>query len=79
MKVISAKEIVARFNIPYYTLNYYTVMGLLPVRDKKGYKRVYDEEEVRQRLETIRSLSSQGYPLNLIRKKINGHHALRAG
>ena len=71
-KTISAQDIVKKYNIPYHTLNYYSAIGLLPVLSKEGNKRVYDEKEVRDRLQTISSLSKQGYPLHLIRKKLVG-------
>jgi len=69
-KVISACEIVAKFNIPYHTVNYYTAIGLLPVSAKVGNKRVYDEEIIRERLQKISELAREGYPLNLIQKKL---------
>jgi DNA-binding transcriptional MerR regulator len=67
---ISAKEIVRRFNISYHTVNYYTAIGLLPVLKKQGNQRVYDEKEVKRRLSIIFDLIKEGYPLQLIRKKI---------
>lgn len=70
---ISAKDIVKKFNIPYHTLNYYTAIGLLPLLEKKGNRRIYDEYEVSTRLEKIAKLSSEGYPLTLIRRKLSGY------
>ena len=69
-KVISAQEIVAKFNTPYYTVNYYTAIGLLPVSVKKGNKRMYEESVVKERLQKISELAREGYPLNLIQKKL---------
>ena len=69
-KVITAQEIVARFNTPYYTVNYYTAIGLLPVSVRIGNKRMYDEMVVKERLQKISELASEGYPLNLIQKKL---------
>jgi DNA-binding transcriptional MerR regulator len=71
-KVISAQEIVSRFNTPYYTVNYYTAIGLLPVSAKVGNKRMYEENVVRERLRKISELAREGYPLNLIQKKLSG-------
>jgi DNA-binding transcriptional MerR regulator len=70
-KVISAQEIVAKFNTPYYTVNYYTAIGLLPVAGKIGNKRMYEEAVVRERLQKISELAREGYPLNLIQKKLS--------
>ena len=70
-KVISAQEIVAKFNTPYYTVNYYTAIGLLPISAKIGNKRMYDEGVVKERLKKISELAREGYPLNLIQKKLS--------
>ena len=69
-KLIFAKEISLRFKIPYSTVNLYTNLGFLSVVRRKGNKRLYDEEEVRLRLNKILKLSNEGYPLRLIRKKL---------
>ena len=69
---ISAQEIVKKFSIAYHTVNYYTTIGLLSVVSKKGNQRLYNEQEVRHRLAEISRLSNEGYPLNLIRKKLAG-------
>jgi DNA-binding transcriptional MerR regulator len=65
--MISAKGIVKRYNISYQTLNNYTNLGLLIVRKRKGNGRLYRQEEVKRRLETITKLKNRGYPLKLIR------------
>lgn len=70
--IVSAKEIVKNFNIPYHTVNYYTAIGLLPVLRKEGNQRVYDKKEIRRRLIKISKMVKEGYPLHLIRKKIAG-------
>ncbi len=72
MKKISAQGIVKKFGIKYHTLNYYTTIGLLPLSGKRGNRRMYDENEIRARLGEIMRLSQEGYPLNLIRKKLVG-------
>ena len=72
MKKISAQDVVKKFGIKYHTLNYYTTMGLLPLSGKSGNRRMYDENETKSRLEEISRLSQEGYPLNLIRKKLVG-------
>ena len=72
MAKISAQDIVRKFNIKYPTLNYYTTIGLLPLSGKNGNQRIYDEDKVRDRLQEISRLSQEGYPLNLIRKRLVG-------
>lgn len=71
-KLISAQEVVKKFNIQYHTLNYYTTIGLLPVSGKNGNQRLYEEHLMKSRLQEISRLSQEGYPLNLIRKKLVG-------
>ena len=71
-KLISAKEIMDRFYITYQTVNHYTDFGLLPLVFKKGNVRFYDSKQVKQRLNKITKLASEGYSLRLIRKKLIG-------
>ena len=71
-KLISAKDIIARYHLTYQTINYYTDFGLLPMVCKKGNVRYYDGVEVRQRLNKITKLSREGYSLRLIRRKLLG-------
>ncbi|MFC1632226.1 MerR family transcriptional regulator [Candidatus Omnitrophota bacterium] len=68
--LISCQEIVRRFNLSYQTVNYYTNLGLLPVRKRKGNERLYQELEIEQNLKRISELKDQGYPLRLICKMV---------
>ena len=61
----------AKFKTPYYTVNYYTAIGLLPIAAKMGNKRMYEEAVVKDRLQKISELAREGYPLNLIQKKLS--------
>lgn len=65
--MIGPNEVVDEFKISYQTLNNYTNLGLLVVRQKKGNIRFYQPEEVRDRLERINNLKNKGYTLRLIR------------
>ncbi|MCX5707564.1 MAG: MerR family transcriptional regulator [Candidatus Omnitrophica bacterium] len=71
-KLISAKEIISKYNISYQTVNHYTDFGLLPMVEKKGNIRFYDNSLVRSRLSQIIKLASEGYSLRLIRRKLVG-------
>ncbi|MCM8819847.1 MAG: helix-turn-helix domain-containing protein [Candidatus Omnitrophica bacterium] len=71
-KIISAKDIVKKYNITYQTVNHYTDFGLLPVLMKKGNVRFYDSEVVERNLKQIEELKKEGYSLRLIRKKLIG-------
>jgi DNA-binding transcriptional MerR regulator len=68
--LISPQEIVKRYNISYQTLNYYTSLGLLEVRKRKGNGRLYKEGEIENKLRRIEELKDQGYPLRLICKMV---------
>lgn len=51
------------------TLNYYTNIGLLQVVDRKGNRRLYRESDTLKRIEEIRRLRKEGYPLRIVRKQ----------
>ena len=68
---ISTKEIVEKHNIPYSTVNHYTVIGLLTVAGRRKNVRFYDEAQVKKRLARISELRSKGYPLHLIQRELN--------
>lgn len=69
--LISIKEIVKKYGIPYSTVNHYTITGLLAVADRRKNVRLYDEAEVGKRLATIAELRGKGYPLHLILEQLN--------
>jgi len=70
-KIISATEIVDKYGISYQTVNYYTCLGLLVVVRVKGNKRLYDKEDVEERLKRIDELKKRGYPLKVIRQELS--------
>jgi len=72
MKLISAKDIMKEFNISYQTINNYTDRGFLNVVAKRSRKRMYDYNEVKERLAKITEWVNEGYALRLIRKMLNG-------
>jgi len=70
-KQITIKELTHKFNLTPYTINHYTNLGLLKVVSKRRNRRLYNEEDVKYRLAKIAELIAQGYPLQLISKKLN--------
>ena len=68
--LILSKDIVAKYNISYPTLTHYTNLAFFTVVGRKGNKRLYDEEEIKERLPHVQELIKRGYPLRLIREKI---------
>jgi DNA-binding transcriptional MerR regulator len=71
-KMISANDIMSRYNISYQTVNHYTDFGLLPVAAKKGNVRFYNRNLVERRIKKIKDLMQKGYSLQLIRKQLIG-------
>ena len=69
--LISVKEIVKKYSIPYSTVNHYSIIGLLTVADRRKNMRLYDEAQVKERLATIARLRGKGYPLHLIQNELN--------
>jgi DNA-binding transcriptional MerR regulator len=67
---ISPKEVVKKYHISYQTLNFYTNLGLLEVRKRKGNARFFNEEELKRSLDKIVELKDSGYPLRLISKML---------
>jgi len=68
---ITIKDMSKRFSLTPYTINHYTNLGLLKVVMKSRNKRLYDGNEVTYRLKMISNLIAEGYPLQLIRKRLN--------
>ncbi len=71
-KMLSAKDIMQRYDISYQTVNHYTDIGLLPVLTKKGNERFYGGILVGKRLKKIKELTKEGYSLRLVRKLLVG-------
>lgn len=69
--LITARDIVEKYELSYQTLNYYTTIGLLSVAKKSSNQRLYDEPETRRRLKRIVELKDGGYPLHLIRRVLS--------
>ncbi len=68
--MISSYQISKRYNMSYQTINYYTNLGLLVVKKRKGNGRLYENKDVKERLLRITSLKDKGYPLRLIQKML---------
>ncbi len=72
--LISVDELSNLYNLSKPTINYYTNMGLLPIADKQGNKRLYDKDDVGKRQEEIREMRRSGYSLRLIRRQFSSSH-----
>ena len=69
--LININDVSKRFNVTPYTINHYTNLGLLKVVMKNKNRRLYDEADVTYKLKTILHLIAEGYPLQLIRKRLD--------
>ena len=76
--IITAMDVVKKFNISYQTLNHYTNFGLLNAVKKPGLgnKRLYRHSEVMKNLIRIDELKRKGYPLKIISQILNNKHSL---
>ena len=68
-RLLDIQEISKRTGFSLSLLNYYTNLGLLPVADRQGNKRLFMERIVIGRLGQIRRLRREGYPLRIIRHR----------
>lgn len=71
-KLISSKDIVEKYGLPYSTVTHYTNLGFFSVIKRRGNRRFYDSGEINKQLKRITRLKDAGYPLRLIRKKLTG-------
>ena len=49
VKLVSSKDIIKRYRLPYFIINYYTKKGVFKVVKKEGNKRLYSLEEIETR------------------------------
>ncbi len=72
MKILITIDDISRlYGLSKATINYYTNMGLLHIADRDGNKRLYNEREIRSRVEKIKEMRKTGYSLRLIRKQFS--------
>ena len=69
-KLISLKDVAQRSGASLSVLNYYVNLGLLPVADRQGNKRLFIEKQILRHLEEIQQLRREGYPLRIIRHQL---------
>ena len=67
--LITVEDVAKRFDISKATVNYYTNIGLILVRQKKKNRRLYDLDDVTTRIEKIRDMLNMGYTLRLIQRE----------
>jgi len=62
---------------PLPTINYWTRVGLLLVKERRGRKRLYDPESSLARSRKIRELQRSAYPLEQIRDMLDEDDRIR--
>lgn len=70
--LLTAKDISKKYKVAYPTINHYTDLGFLSIVKREGNKRLYNDKQVKNRLQMISKMMNEGYPLRLIRRKIAG-------
>ena len=75
--LVTAKDISKKYKVAYPTINHYTDLGFLPIVKKEGNRRLYNNKQVRERLQLISKMMNEGYPLRLIRKKVSEKRSRR--
>ena len=74
-KLISLQDVSHHTGMSMSSLNYYVNLGLLPVADRQGNRRLFVESQVFRRLEEISHLRREGYPLRIIRRQLQEKHS----
>ena len=74
-KLISLLEVSHKSGLSLSSLNYYVNIGLLPIADRRGNRRLFAESKVFARLDNISKLRREGYPLRIIRRQLQGQRA----
>lgn len=69
--LVTAKDLAKILSVSLASVNYYTNLGLLRVRDRRGNTRLYEKEEVIRASREIYRLRKEGYSLRLIQRKLS--------
>ena len=69
-KMVNVDELAKSIEVSKATVNYYTNIGLIEVKEIKRNKRLYDLEEVRRRVLKVREMMKMGYTIKLILREL---------
>ena len=69
--LVTLEELVKVLGISSATVNYYTNLGFFKVKDRRGNRRLYEKNEVRELHEQIRKMRKEGYSLRIIQDRLN--------
>ena len=69
--LVTLEELVKLLGISSATVNYYTNLGFFKVKDRRGNRRLYEKNEIRELHEQIRKMRKEGYSLRIIQERLN--------
>lgn len=69
-KLISLQEVAHQTGASVSLLNYYVNLGLIPIADKNGNKRLFLKSQALGAFQKIQRLKREGYPLRVIRRHL---------
>ena len=69
--LVTLEEIVKILGVSSATVNYYTNLGFFKVKDRRGNRRLYAKNEVRELHDQIRKMRKEGYSLRIIQERLN--------
>ncbi|MBI3615762.1 MAG: MerR family transcriptional regulator [Candidatus Omnitrophica bacterium] len=64
--LVTMQEITRFTGVSFSALNYYVNLGMLPVADRQGNKRLFSKGTALRRLKEIQRMKREGYPLRII-------------
>ena len=69
--LVTTLELAKLLDISNATVNYYTNLGLLRIKDRKGNVRLYEKNSAKKLYDQIREMRRQGYPLRIIQERLH--------
>ena len=69
--LVTTEELVKLLGVSSATVNYYTNMGLFKVKDRRGNRRLYEKNEIKELHDQIRKMRREGYSLRIIQERLN--------
>ena len=69
--LVTSEELVKLLGVSSATVNYYTNLGLFKIKDRRGNRRLYEKNEIRELHDQIRKMRKEGYSLRIIHERLN--------
>ena len=68
--LVTVEELVKLLGISFATVNYYTNLGLFKIKDRRGNRRLYEKNEIKELHDQIRKMRREGYSLRIIQERL---------